>query len=1767
MSLSNKLVTWRKDLIDMSRRNPLLYYRSDGKRPSGIQFLPENPSLLFAQLHGASGMIALNTLPCAGELEPEELERRLLRLRARVREDEQDRGVRTLYLAFGMLEWYESPYSQEPIHSPLIFAPVALNYKAATGSFTLKLLDDADCEINPTLREKLNHDFKIALPVWSDVVGGNGNGNSSGNGNGNGNRAAAAPALDDLLSAVQDAIQETVSAADGRWKILRDDVQLGRFAFQKLVMYQDLQRHEADVLAHPLLGVLGGESIRPALPPGLPRPEQFDDYLRPQETLEILDADSSQQEAILLAKADVSFVLKGPPGTGKSQTIANIIAERLGQGKKVLFVSEKMAALDVVRKRLHDAGLGDFCLDLHNPRTSSAQKTAFLTALKAALDDAARPAVESSDARWQRQSSNLQERRNELNVYVRELHRLRQPLGKTAFDAYGVLVQLGETPDRDFSIPGIAAVTPSLYAMMARAADQLDACRDVLERYDSHPWRETRAASYSLELATSIRAHYTRLSEALRTQDASLSQIVELLGEDAPVSFATMPWAAALAQATLESQQPLRSWLSRDALARVRAVADDMAEQSAVYHEQLSQFTAHYNRSLLTEDLTALWQALTEDSAWAMECLRVQADSLHDTAIALRPELEQQLTAALQALTSISPAASTLADLSGSEQSETLGEINALIAVARHLVTRPASPPPAAWLDPAACAVARATAAEAQERYTQCAQMRATLEGVYQPSFFSLDLTGLAGRFRTEYRSLFRVLRPAYHRDIRLVRSQLAPGQIRNAAQIEANIMMATSLLDTEKALAATRIEYAKTLDRYFDGAQTDWETLTTTLRWVAQLHQHLTGARVSSAMADLITGPAKALRPVNAALDRLADLFAMWEDAETFCLANLQIAPLLQGAGSFDAATPMESRAAIEKLLGNLRTFWQAVETVLRHRHLPAAGQHVRWAMLCADVERAQHIQAFETRLAAKAEDYGRDFGHFYQGAATDWPKIQTAIAWTESFLTRYTGRSIPEKTAALVAHPGDATNRAALHEALATMGQTMGKANEELTFSDTTLARTALNQPDKTFEETPLAALADRVDFLVEHLDDLDRWLTCQQRLNACRQAGLDSLITNLLSQRPIPPDIGAIFRRRFHVLWLDHVRGQSPALRSFRGGEHADVIGSFRTLDAGHKTLARQRLNARLKQHRRQIFTGAGVDPRSELSQAWGALRREAQKKRHGSIRKTVVKTAPALLELKPCWMMSPLSVSQYLESGAQLFDLVIFDEASQVCPEDSISSILRGRQLIVVGDPKQLPPTRFFAKSLADDSSAEDEEDEEDEEEGRTQSILDECLSASFETRSIEWHYRSADEALIAFSNHHFYDGRLVTFPSAHGGANQGIRFEYVANSNYNRGRNRNEAMRVADIVFDYLGRHPGEEHPSLGIVALSAAQQDAIREALDNRMKRDTDFQRYRDVLSGDDPDGIFIKNLESVQGDERDAIILSVGYGPDVYGNVYKRFGPVNNAGGERRLNVAVTRARKQVIVVSSMRASDLPPDMASRGARILRDYLQYAEACSHGGAQRAAQILADQPAEGAEHTLDPSVLRFDSPLEEAVYDALTARGLTLDTQVGCSGYRIDMAVRDPEHPGAYLLGIECDGASYHSSKTARDRDRLRQWQLELMGWKLHRIWSSDWFANSARETQRVLEAVAEAMSTSTTTTALETDENEGDMVQTARQYAYAPDDRKPSQTDSSKAHPAVSEAEPVTHAFDSEARSALRAAFQRFEEQQQRSALTSDAE
>ena len=458
--------------------------------------------------------------------------------------------------------------------------------------------------------------------------------------------------------------------------------------------------------------------------------------------------------------------------------------------------------------------------------------------------------------------------------------------------------------------------------------------------------------------------------------------------------------------------------------------------------------------------------------------------------------------------------------------------------------------------------------------------------------------------------------------------------------------------------------------------------------------------------------------------------------------------------------------------------------------------------------------------------------------------------------------------------------------------------------------------------------------------------------------------------------------------------------------------------------------------------------------------------SKRSRQMPVRRLLARTSNLLQTLKPCFLMSPLAVSQYLPAGPLAsdhleFDVVIFDEASQVLPEDALPAIDRARQVIVVGDRLQLPPTTFFRGGLGnDDDSDDDEEEDEDTFEGR-ESILDVMVGkvgAGFAERYLSVHYRSRCESLIRFSNHAFYENRLLTFPSPDPAA-ASVHDVYLPNATYDAGgrrTNRDEAERVTDIVFELMATQTASE--SIGVVALSRPQADLIESLVEERrlLNRHLDHR-----FSVDLPERFFVKNLENVQGDERDHMILSIGYGPTPAGAVPNRFGPINRDGGERRLNVAVTRARQSMTVVHSLRAEDIKSEQT--GARQLRRYLEYV-----------------RNPESAFESETTGIGEPESPFEDAVLAAMRSRGHRVDAQVGVSGYRIDLAIRS-ENGERFDLGIECDGVTYHNSPTARDRDWLRQQVLEGLGWRIHRVWSTAWVRDPGTEIAAIEQALERA--------------------------------------------------------------------------------------
>ena len=522
---------------------------------------------------------------------------------------------------------------------------------------------------------------------------------------------------------------------------------------------------------------------------------------------------------------------------------------------------------------------------------------------------------------------------------------------------------------------------------------------------------------------------------------------------------------------------------------------------------------------------------------------------------------------------------------------------------------------------------------------------------------------------------------------------------------------------------------------------------------------------------------------------------------------------------------------------------------------------------------------------------------------------------------------------------------------------------------------------------------------------------------------------------------------FERAYATWWLPLAMDASEELRRFVHWDHENIIETFGQLDDRAAELAPIEVMRRIAHG---LPARDGVPRNSEL----GTLRHQLGLERPSMPIRTLLASLPETLgKLAPCVLMSPLSVAQYLPAGQAAFDIVIFDEASQITTWDAIGAIARARQTIIVGDPKQLPPTNFFGR-------ADDDDEDLPEVERDMPSILDEVATAGVPSRRLDWHYRSRDEALIAFSNHFYYGDRLVTFPAAATGS-EALKFHNV-NGTYARGSGRvnvDEAKAIAEMVkrrlTTWLALQESARH-TLGVITFNGEQQSLILDLLDEIRRENSRLEWF---FADEREEPVIVKNLESIQGDERDVMLFSVTFGPDLAGKLTMNFGALNSPGGEKRLNVAITRARRELHVFSSIRAEQIDLERTRAvGVRDLKAFLDYAERGSIALPSRDEGSLG--PAENA--------------FEEAVAEAFRAKGWEVRTQIGVSGFRVDLGVVHPHHAGSYLVGIECDGAQYHSSATARDRDKVRQAVLEGLGWTILRIWSTDWFRNPGSVIERV---------------------------------------------------------------------------------------------
>jgi very-short-patch-repair endonuclease len=1610
LSASAKLERARMELLDLSARNRLLNIPRHAKTARTIEVVDEKSDEIFRILvtenkpftflpgRAATGAAADPAMADSDEIDelaqPDEsvnergvfnrhadtrlqtrltskgLQKRLLDLYVDARTLEEEQGVNILFLGLGTLKWVD-PVSKNSRYAPLLLIPVSLVRGNAAEQFKLKWRQEEPAA-NLSLEAFLEQIHKLRLPPFE-------NGEDVNPG--------------DYFAEVARCVSSKTD-----WEVLSDDIVLGFFSFAKFLMYRDL-----DPAAWPTdSGLLEQPLIRGLLSDGFAHTESLlsddamlDRHLAPEKLLHIVDCDSSQTLAVHDARAGRNLVIQGPPGTGKSQTIANLIAAAIADGKTVLFVAEKMAALEVVKRRLDMAGVGDACLELHSNKAN-----------KRMMLDELRRTAELGSPKGQfpnTLNARLNEARELLNQHAGRMH---QPHPKAALTPYQVIGQLARLRQQQLAPVEIRLHEPETWSPDQRMM-RIGLIKELAQRVSEigtpslHPW-------YGVGLSAILPTDVERLMLRLAQLHAHATQIVA--AQTTLAASLALPVPATLAQFRQHSE-----------LASKIAQAPGLSD--AALTAPVWDSHGHELATLLSHGLqfSALFDEL--DGNVMPEAWGANVAALHALLALLPPEFGPDGTLRLQTLSTLLPP--FLAEVTRLAQAMGTSSVpDSVAAIERAIQTgeRVAQAP-----DGSAEAFAAHVWDNGVEQAFELAQAVATLEQCRQalqdkvlPLAFTTELGPTRQILAVHGQSLFRFLRKDWRAASALTKSILKVPDTPLAQQL--------AILDqlgvAQQALALIRAQDDFGKAAFGDDWRMERSTsapLLALVAWIRSLRGMGAEPRlIASRLPDRGMLGECSNRVKNGLAEILPILTACWQDCGT-TVSHAQDAP--------DA-----NHASLTSWLSHLSRLADAQRQCAALIRMPAR--------IDATLSRLAGLMAAQQAIAAihAGNELGAQaFAPLWRREYSDWQQLAEAAQWQvdNQALRALVARHAERQQAATQAN-------AITHELDTLFGDFAQLMVDLHTNSDKLFA--VANATD-----IPLPDLMARSTLWMAQHEQLSSWVAFRERFDQARLAGLGPLVAQLNSGELAPENALTTFEMAYYEALFKQQVKQEPALAKFDGQLHSRKVLEFIGLD--QERIALSRLEVAQAHHRKiPPMTGGGVGP-------LGVLRGEMARRRgHMPIRQLMLKAAPAISAIKPVLMMSPLSVAQFLPPGQLNFDLLVMDEASQIQPVDALGAIARCRQVVVVGDERQLPPTKFFAKVTG---SQDDDSEGDGAQVADIESILGLFRARGLPQRMLRWHYRSRHQSLIAISNSQFYENKLFIVPSPYTQeAGMGLQFHHVANGVFDSGNsntNHEEAKAVAAAIIRHAGQSP--EH-SLGVATFSVAQRRAIWDQLELLRRNHPECEAF---FNAHPSEPFFIKNLENVQGDERDVIFISVGYGRNVQGYMAMRFGPLSAEGGERRLNVLISRAKRRCQVYASITDEDIDLERGKGvGVLAFKMFLRYA---------RTGQITSTQTSERD----------YDSAFEVQVAQALQAHGYLVHPQVGIAGFFIDLAIADATRPGRYILGIECDGATYHSSRSARDRDRLRQAVLEDHGWIMHRIWSIDWFQRPQQQLQQAIAAIEAA--------------------------------------------------------------------------------------
>ncbi|SFR52645.1 DUF4011 domain-containing protein [Thiomicrospira sp. ALE5] len=1467
---------------------------------------------------------------------PKTFQSRLDRILSKAKMYNEERGLDVVYIALGYLKWtLPNTDKQEEFKSPVLLLPVTLKCLKSNIGQTYSVTKLSDPILNPSLEHKLNVEAKLDLSSVKNL-------------------------LNDEDVNVEQLFEKlaNLKPKNMQWKVLREAT-FGIYPFQGIELYYDLDTEKCDFSQFPIVSELMVGKKSSVSGGGLDFSESDVESDVGKELVPhiVLDADSSQFIALLKVANNENVALEGPPGSGKSQTIVNAISNAIYSGKRVLFVAQKVTALEVVLSRLQALSLDQFVLPLMGGYGGSDE---FYKAVENRLNLA--PSNKSKDLRSLKQQLELH--RDKLSSYIELLTKPVLGTGMNVHQVLGLAISnAAEIKELPIELRAVK-VDPDKF-INAFSPKDLDSVASQIDEWyrrlsetnipKNSVWFDASATNLKTD---KINAALINAREAIVEIESSIAKLDENSRELVKLyldnSFKDIQYELQEASRSiyLRKVHDLVTHLGGNKtyellvdLIKVNRELDDVKSRLSLSNSQLvslsqskkqiqglQEFASEFDIQEVVPGVVAKTrQSVLDQSKSLQKLVDLQKSLCEQISLDITPMQILASSSLLDYESDIKNVNAFLRTVGVSEARNEIRRAKSLYRTAAHILKEPELPS----LD----------------------LLRSLHETIHSGGLFSF----LSSKIKQAKVDTVKLLSKASQNDSK------------------------TTLLNKlEEVIEVSKTWIKLELSEHFESLNPRVENRLTRLLLALDELQARTEQSGLSELSALKLIDSEMLKPCIELFNKIEVKPVSWD-----IIAEQNKASINQ----------------LQKLDSSLEELEEAEKRLLAFGNLSCS----KFFTL---IEASDKAMALFLKRSELLEILGPDFED---------------DNYTSQILASYEDYSSMSKSSIglILSEEGN--------QALQMVSDHFEVISKIQSTFETLLEAKQVNTPNEKL------GLSKIINILDDHRSDqagLNSLIVRRSIFNEASNLGLNQLVERI-ERLNLKGKIFTTAKAAIVSSLCDQIEQDYGALlMQFDGISLNSARSKLQELDRSIIEIAPQEVTNNAIAHATPPM-GVSYGRKSEYTDV-SLLTHELQKKRRTPPRKILKRAQGALLELFPCWMMVPTAVAQHLPRTT-LFDLIIIDEASQMTPENSISALMRGKNALIAGDTNQLPPTNFF-KGLAVD------EDEDEDVTTSEESIL-ELANVQFHPKHrLLWHYRSKHEDLIAFSNHYVYDNELVIFPSPHP-TTQGLGISLVqVNGTFQRGINPAEAQVMLEAIAQFMKDNPKR---SLGVAVMNQSQMEqletlVLREAETN--KKVSDYLEYWSSTN-EGLEKFFVKNLENVQGDERDVIFVGTVYGRDPQGKFYQRFGPINGPAGKRRLNVLFSRAKEQIVTFSSIPLSDFNPSSTNEGATLLRRWLEFS----------ATKCLGE-----VAHNHDRAG-NSDSPFEDHVIEAVRSLGYEAIPQVGVSSYFIDIGVKHPSYPFGYICGIECDGATYHSSKSARDRDRLREEVLSRLGWNLYRIWSTDW--------------------------------------------------------------------------------------------------------